>query len=828
MKRILPVLVAAALVALLLASNHTTKSQSYGEEWWNGSWHYRVKLTVDAGMYNRTDWPVEYDANFTQLLESLNETRPLDSNSIRIIEVNDSGDVLHELPSQFDTASGFDQDSNAIGTVAFTLNGSTAGQSYRWFYIYFDITNYPKAQGNYAPIIESSWDGDEFNISFNNASVDYSGFFVFDTNRSENTSGLYQYRLKDEYRFTYSTGGQTTREYIQTTDGTNDLTYDLRGNASFQEGPARIKVHQEGYEVYWNDADNKTNMTYLRKNYYFYPNKTWFVIEHEIININDSAVSRGSYVGISGLDLLGAYLPSYKWSTNYTSDPGTQVSGSENLGTERGGYGHLWENGTSNFRADNYTAGGSPNYDRIGINLSMTTIQPGESIQDRSVMVFYHTVNSPTMLEDITESLINNINVSVGSPEMWVITLDPSPDYDIYNRNESSIMEVNITRDDWSIVDHVNATLDMGTPGAPGDDVTFRLLDDGNFPDTAAGDGYYNAYYNFTDSETTGYWNLTSRAYDKDGGLLNESYYTFNITDEHILDIVIWNYTGIYRLENATVNVTNYRQDIYIPGATMNCTTNEVDIPSGNITDNGDGSYLVTFVTPVEYGLYPLNCSALKDGSWGFLVENYTVEAPETNISLTMSPTSFDSYNVTFFGNESFNLRVTLENIENSTAYDANISLALPANLSSNSTFEECGDILISLFCIRDFNITILSNSVAADYQVDAWTNWTNRILTTGSNTSNITITVHENPVLDVLEENVTGILPPGATSQVIETLDVQSLGNNATLNITFEDIGLDDFSIEFSPLNITTLGPGDTQPVQIIATVPSDYSPGL
>ncbi len=829
MRRIAYVLVAVVFIVLIIAGNHYTKSQAYGEEWWNGSWHYRVKLTVNTTEYNRTDWPVEYQANFTALMEELNATGIFDQNSARIIEVNDSGGILHELPSQFDAAGDFNSSTNAAGTLTFILNGTTASYTERWFYLYFDTQNASKEYKGYDRIINKTWDGDEFRIYFNNESgTDYYGFFTFDTNRSQNTSGLYQYFLKDTYLINYPDENEKTREYIQTTDDEYNYTYDLRGNASISEGAARIRVYQEGYETYWNQADNRTNMTYLKKTYYFYPNKTWFVIEHEIININDSSVTRGSYAGIPGFDTLGAYGAGYKVQYNYSMDPGSVVRGAPSLGTRRVSYTNLWENGTTNFRADNYTTDSTPNYDRIGINLSMTSIGSGGAIKDRSVMVFYDSQTSPDLDTDTRDRLMNNVNITQDASEMWVVALEPEPDHDIYNRNESAMLGANMTLDGWGLADRVNATLDMGTPGASGDDVTIELLDDGNYPDQAAGDDYFTAYYNFSDSETTGYWNMTMRAYDSDGAFLNESYYTFNVTDEFNVSISIWNVTGLIRVENATVNVTNLRQDIYIPGATLNCTTAGDPVPQGNITDHGDGTYTVEFQTPFDYGLYPLNCSAEKDGSWGFNVENYTVEAPETNMTITPQPSLFNAYNVTFYDNESFNLQVTVENIGNSTAYDANITLALPGDLTSNSTFEECGMILISLSCVRSFNITILNNSVAKDYIINMTLNWTNRIATQDSNTSSATVTVHENPILDVLEENVTGILPPGASSQTIETLLAMSMGNNDTLNITFNPVGLDNFTIEFSPQNITVLGPGEEQPVQVMVSVPSGQFPGI
>jgi uncharacterized membrane protein len=832
MRKLLYILAAAAFLALLIASSQTIP-QAYDEEWWNGSWHYRIKLTVNTSYYDRFDWPVEYEVNFTSILEDLNITYSFDENSARVVEVNASGGVLHELPSQFDKAEDYDAGSNAAGTVAFILNGTTPDQTERWFYLYFDTQKSLKSEASYSTIMEKSWNGDEFNITFNTNPGDYYGFFTFDTNRSENTSGLYKYWLKDDIPFEDSGSGERTREFIQTTDGVDNLTYDLRGNASLTEGSARITVRQEGYETYWNDPDNRTNMTYLKKTYIFYPNKTWFVLEHEIININDSVtVSRGSYAGISGFDALGAYESGYKVTPDQSQDPGSTVYGAPGFGMERGGYAHLWENGTTNFIAGNSSTGGDPDHDRIGINLSMTDIQPGESIQDRSVLVFFHTINSPNLLTETRDRLMNNVNITEGEPEMWLITLEPKPDHGIYNRNESAILWANITRDDWFLVDHINATLDMGTPGSPGDDVTIQLLDDGLFPDPVLGDGNFTAYYNFTDSESLGYWNMTAMAYDSDGTLLNESYYTFNLTAEFWVNITFWNVTGIYRVDNATLNVTNFRQDIPIPNAAeINCTTNYEQIPPENITDHGNGTYTVTFQTPFNYGSYPLNCSFGKDGSWGFDVKNYNVEAPETNVSIITKPASYDAYNVRFYENESFDLRITLQNAGNSSTRDLIFNLSLPGNLTSNYTASAgyCGQLLIGENCTRDINITILNNSLAKDYIINITANWTNRVGSTDSNTTNMTVTAHENPVLDVLQDNVTGILPPGATSELIETLLARSLGNNATLNITLTTIGMDNnLTIEFSPPNRSIMGPGEEQPFQVTVSVPSVQSPGI
>ena len=41
--------------------------------WWNVSWSYRVKLEINATNYDRNDWPIEHDINFTTLLIQMND-----------------------------------------------------------------------------------------------------------------------------------------------------------------------------------------------------------------------------------------------------------------------------------------------------------------------------------------------------------------------------------------------------------------------------------------------------------------------------------------------------------------------------------------------------------------------------------------------------------------------------------------------------------------------------------------------------------------------------------------------------------------------------------
>lgn len=112
-----------------------------GGPWWNSDWQFRVPVEVQAAGYARLDRPVEAALNFTQLLSSLGQSGALDQNSLRVIEVNASGQVVDEaVPFQFDPDPDFEASTKASGTVVFLMQGTTAATATRYFDIYFDVT----------------------------------------------------------------------------------------------------------------------------------------------------------------------------------------------------------------------------------------------------------------------------------------------------------------------------------------------------------------------------------------------------------------------------------------------------------------------------------------------------------------------------------------------------------------------------------------------------------------------------------------------------------------------------------------------------------------
>ena len=245
---VLVILIASLTSIYFLGSGITGMFIGFGQptdaEWWNITWHYRTRLDINSTQYDRTDWPIEYDMNFTDLIPS----GTFDTNSIRVIEYSPSGTVLYELPSQLDEGNGFDASSNAIGTLVFLMNGTSTANSNRTFYVYYDsVENGAKEAVSYPTNLTNSTSGSLLLV--NNT---FLNLFI-DTNRGDNTSGLY--RVQDLYENTVFNviGSERTTEYAEYFNGTNNLSFDLINEGTFTNGSLRTTIEQMGDEILFGD-----------------------------------------------------------------------------------------------------------------------------------------------------------------------------------------------------------------------------------------------------------------------------------------------------------------------------------------------------------------------------------------------------------------------------------------------------------------------------------------------------------------------------------------------------------------------------------------------
>jgi|GEM_PF-3944686 hypothetical protein len=115
------VLLLAFLIFFLLLSDI-----SLAQEWWNASWHFRfpVNISSSSSVENAS---VRINVNFTYLLESLGIAGSFDSNSIRVLE----GSYEHPYDWENETLT--------KGNISWIANGTTAANTNRTFWIYFDV-----------------------------------------------------------------------------------------------------------------------------------------------------------------------------------------------------------------------------------------------------------------------------------------------------------------------------------------------------------------------------------------------------------------------------------------------------------------------------------------------------------------------------------------------------------------------------------------------------------------------------------------------------------------------------------------------------------------
>ncbi|HDJ96687.1 MAG TPA: hypothetical protein ENG45_01295, partial [Candidatus Aenigmarchaeota archaeon] len=477
------------IVVLFFLLLFTHISTAY-DEWWDAKWHYRFKIEINSTSYDRTNWPIEREINFTSLLEQLNVYGTFDLNSTRVFEYGADGKLLYEVPSQFDTSNGFNATTNAYGTLVFIMNGTTPAYTKRYYYVYFDIVeNGAKAKPTYATNIVYSWDGKE--IQVNNTKLR----IYIDTNRAENTSGIYKVVRQDGTVIFQVNSTQRTVEYLEYFNGTHNVTFNLIGNATFKFGPVRLTIEQVGEEVIFGDVSQKTNKMKVVKRYYIYNRAgpetygTWIKIEQNLTNIANEAIQRNSTpAGALALDLNRALFGGISDLDGDSNNPNSWFWASSVMG-ELAGIINYEQVGTSNFFATNSTA-----YGRIGIQLNATTINANSSIIQRSLLYFgtdatefMHLVNGVKQPENVTQL----------TPQAWVVEMKAKPEHVIYNRKEDVLIEVNVTNDVYNLTKYVNATFDMGT-SVTSDDQTIILYDDGTHGDAVANDRIFTNYFNLT------------------------------------------------------------------------------------------------------------------------------------------------------------------------------------------------------------------------------------------------------------------------------------------------------------------------------------------
>jgi uncharacterized membrane protein len=790
--------------------------------WWNVSWNYRFKLEINSTQYSRTDWPIEQRINFTELLPS----GTFDENSTRVFEYSSSGQILYEVTSQFDKDENFNPSNNAAGTLVFLMNGTTQANNKRTYYVYYDtIENGLKSPPNY-PNLNYSWDGQIVNV--NNS---YSRIYI-DTNRAENTSGIYH--VEDKFGnviIDVADSSNRVAEYLEYFNGTNNVTFNLINNATFTSGPVRLTIKQVGDEIVFGEPTQKTNEGKIVKKYYVYNRSgpqvhgTFIKILQEFNNTASYNINRNSTPsGALTFDLNRTLSSGYMYTQDVNStDPYSWAWGSGS-GGEVVGIVNLLENGTSNYYVTISTS-----YGRVGVQLDNTTISSNSIIRQTSLVYFGSPGGGSTdEFSDIKNRFANPINITQFLPEKWYVEITPSTNATIYNRNETALVKGNVSSGDiYNITRYIDATFDSGTT-SPSDDQTIILYDDGAHGDNNANDKIFTNFFNIPNNAALGVWAINFTAYANNSEFLNLTTFTFNVTD--VLNVNV-NVTNEKPLTNsvaiANIYVKNYRQDSWIPGATINCSYDSIEIT--NKTDYNNGTYQVNFTAPSVIETYTLVCNATKNGNFGNNTDTFTTEPDKIFLNITAGPSNPAVSNVSLYYNDSFAITANSTNFGDGTAYSANITLELLNGWSADNTIKECGDVEKQNNCIKSFNVTVPNGTAPGNYYINVTANWRNPDGTISLNKTQVNVTVQFNPRIDVVETKVSGETGDGIWT-IVGNFTVHSIGNDALQNITFSCVSGDacnNFNVKFSPENISSLIVDSRQSISINITVPFEYPPG-
>ena len=787
-------------------------------EWWNASWHYRFMVNVSTGPYDRTDWVVERDINFTDYLPF----GTFDNNSIRVIEYNSSGGIVREVPSQFDRNYSYSNTSNAQGTLSFIVNNTVAANQNKIYMVYYDIAaNGLKPNPFYSGNIIYGTDGNEF--QFNNTMFHWR----VDTERGELTSGIYRVRglpSQNDVLQQPVASNVRTYEYVEYSNGSHNFSFDFNNNYSLKYfGPVRFVVEQQGYEVVWNST-NRTYEGFMTKTYTVYNQHPWIRIDTNYTNINTTPVTRNSTLGGAiTLDAARAFGSNWQSGFGNTTHPGWWFA-SDQFSSFHAGV--IQYNNTSSYAVTNSSGG----Y-RIGVGINATTVPAGGWMREQTVWHFNDTTGDFTQIRGLRDRFINDVGFVVTGPEQQYVNISGITNASVYNRNETALITANISgvNDLYNVTRFMNATVDMGT-GTTADDQTVALFDDGTNGDAAANDRMFTNRFPINNTSTVGVWTVNLTAYNNNTMFLNSSLKTFNVTTEYNITIFIVNDRPVINTQVvANVDVRNYRKDAYVVNPeTFQCqVVGQLEVQ--NKTDLNNGTFSINFTASGIVSTYTLACNATKVGNFGLGNRTFTTEVGGTILYAQTTPLTPSVGNVNFSAGAPFDVVSNVTNIGQGTGYATNTTFDLLAGWSANSTNETCGDLSSASYCTRGFRLTTPANASAGNYTLNVTVSWRNPDNSVSVNRTPFNVTIQSNPLVNASEVNFTGTAGDGSNIN-IGNFTTKSDGNAQITTVNFTcplGTACSNFTVNFTPFSVAAIDQGQNQSVRINVTVPMGYPPG-
>ncbi|MEM0242831.1 MAG: hypothetical protein QXT34_00020 [Candidatus Aenigmatarchaeota archaeon] len=778
------------------------------DKWWNSSYNFRIKIEIDSSDYVRTNWPIEIFINFTKKLEELNISGNLDLNSLRLVEYDNNGNPIGIIPFQFDIEENFNKSNNAAGELVFILNGTNNAK--RKFYLYFDIEeNGLKERVEFQTNLS-------YSIENNLIKINTTGF-VFTLANASNKFGFVNIERKEEFGGLYIFyPSDTPFEYSTTYNQSHQFFY-IPYDFEIIEGPIRLGIKVKMVEI--DNFGNITGINYT-KTYYFY-----------------------NYAGPGSLEDVAANLVKIKQNflgnairfSNYSF--GFEVS---NL------YGDPQVNIGFDVNPNNpysYAYAFRGSFSAMIINLNYSNIEFFANSDSESFIGFYFNENEINNAEHIGLAFFgilstpeeqeypykilygfsNPININIYSTENREVIFGVHTEFDIYNRGENvKIFAYNIS-DPYNLVSYVIARIDRGTENES-DDIILELFDDGQHNDNLPNDKIFGNNFTILPIDEIGIWKIKIYVFDSNNVLLatNETY--FNVTNILRVETNIINKHGyVNRILQALVNVKNFREDENITNAEIKCFDNgiekEIDVLNFN-----NGTYLISINSSSNPGYNILNCSASYLNNSGYDFDIYDSTDVITYLSIEAIPNSYFAENITFYSNESFKVIINVTNLHIGYAYDVNITFNTSNSIEVIPEIEYCDTIYIEEYCTKDFIVIIKNATLPNVYNITAIVNWRNHDESYSSNTTNITIEVKSNKILEIYPDEIFSVNPPGKETYLGKII-LNSTGNDFVYNISFSS-NITDLEFIFNP-NISYIEPGKIVEINVNVSIPLGYPAG-
>ena len=122
------------------------------EGWWNKEWRYRLPVSIDSGMFERTDYLVRTPLDLKKLDADAKMAQGVDLNSLRVVELDADTGATKEVPCVFKKNKDFFPGVKEEGTLIWQMAGNTPTLTQRYYHVYFDAKGSGKTAPAYAAI----------------------------------------------------------------------------------------------------------------------------------------------------------------------------------------------------------------------------------------------------------------------------------------------------------------------------------------------------------------------------------------------------------------------------------------------------------------------------------------------------------------------------------------------------------------------------------------------------------------------------------------------------------------------------------------------------